>query len=61
MSLKYMTKKELVSNHMISSIILMKFVGTLVKLKFMTNQSERDYLDFKEIFYTLVFSIGTWW
>jgi hypothetical protein len=58
---KYTTTKELVNNHKILSIILMKVFGPFFKPKGMTNRSKRPSLDLKAIFHTSVFSIGTWW
>jgi hypothetical protein len=59
MSSKYMTTKEFVNGHKISSIILMNVVGALVKPKGMTNHSKRPSLDLKVVFHTSVCSIGT--
>jgi hypothetical protein len=61
MSSKYMTTKEFVNDHKISSIIIMNVARELVKTKSMTNCSKRIYLYSKVVFHTLVCSIGTWW
>jgi hypothetical protein len=58
---RYTTTKVLVKGHRISSIILIKVVGTVVKPKGMTNHSKRPSFDLKAIFHTYVCSIGTWW
>jgi hypothetical protein len=43
MSSRYKTTKELVNGHRMSSIILMKFIGALVKPKGMTNHSKKAF------------------
>ena len=48
--------KKLMNDHKISSIILMKVVGELVKPKEMTNHSKRPYLNLKEIFHASIYS-----
>jgi hypothetical protein len=58
---KYTTTKALVNGNRISSIILMKVVGTFVKPKGITNNSKRPSFDLKEVFHTSIYSIRTWW
>jgi hypothetical protein len=58
-SSRYTTTKELLKGFNISSIILMKVVGTFVKPKGMKNHSKRPSFDFKEIFHASICSIGT--
>jgi hypothetical protein len=61
MSSRYTTTKELVKGLNTSSINLMKFVGTFVRPKDMTNHSKRPSLDLKVVFHASVGSMGTWW
>jgi hypothetical protein len=58
-SSRYTTTKELVKGHNISSIILMKVVGSFFKPKGMTNHSKIPSLELKEVFHTSFFSIRT--
>jgi hypothetical protein len=60
MSSRYTNTKVLVKGLMISSIILIKFVGEFVKPKGMTNYSKIPSFDLKAVFHTSVCSIGTW-
>jgi hypothetical protein len=60
-SSKYTTTKELVKGFNTSSINLMKVVGAFFRPKGMTNHSKRPSLDLKDVFQTLVGSMGTWW
>jgi hypothetical protein len=59
MSSRYTTTKELVKDHKILFIILIKVVGEFVKPKGMPNHSKRPSFDLKAIFHTFVCSIGT--
>jgi hypothetical protein len=61
MSSRYTTTKVLVNGRRISSIILMKVVGSFFKPNGMTNHSKRPSFDLKGVFHTFVYSIGTWW
>jgi hypothetical protein len=61
MSSKYTTTKELVKGLNTLSINLMKVAGAFFKPKCMTNHSKRPYLALKDVFHTLVGSMGTWW
>ena len=60
MSSKYTTTNELVNARKMSSISLMKVVGSFVSMKGMTNHSKRPSLDLKAVFHTSVDSIGNW-
>jgi hypothetical protein len=53
--------KILVKGRKISSIILIKKFGALVKPKGMTNHSKRPSFDLKVVLHTFVHSIETSW
>jgi hypothetical protein len=54
MSSIFTTTKVWVKGHMISSIILLKVVGSFVKTKGMTIHSKIPSFDFKEVFHTSI-------
>ena len=59
MSSKYTTTNELVNDHKMSSIILMKVAEAFFSPKGMTNHLKRPSLALKAVFHTSVSSIGT--